>query len=78
VWIQRANGGAVNPVTLAFDTRGAVTGTGTGQNISAMERFDVGEIVEVWGLQTNTSNVTILGTSGFNEGTRIMLYWLGP
>jgi hypothetical protein len=77
-WIQRSNSGSVNPSKLAFDNRNAVTDAGTGQNLTAMDRFTAGEIVECWGLQSSGASLTILGTSSFNEGTRVALYWLGP
>ncbi|MEU0797183.1 hypothetical protein ABZ342_44575 [Amycolatopsis sp. NPDC005961] len=77
-WLQRSNGGSVNPVKLALDTRNATSDTGTGQNITATDRFTAGEIVEAWGAQTSGGSLQVLGSSAFNEGTRIQLYWLGP
>ncbi|MFJ1765076.1 hypothetical protein ACIOD2_32445 [Amycolatopsis sp. NPDC088138] len=77
-WIQRSNGGSVNPSRLAFDNRPAVSDAGTGLNLVGEDRFAAGEIVECWGFQTSGSSLTILGTSSFNEGTRVALNWLGP
>jgi hypothetical protein len=77
-WIQRGNSGSVNPSKLALDIRGAASDTGTAQSLMTMDRFTAGEIVEVWGAQTSGSTISVLGTSAFNEGTRIQLYWLGP
>ncbi|SEF34416.1 hypothetical protein SAMN05421837_107379 [Amycolatopsis pretoriensis] len=77
-WIQRQNGGSPNPVKLAWDTRVPVTDIGPAHNISALERFSSGEIVEMWGAQNSGVSINVLGTSTFNEGTRVQLYWLGP
>jgi hypothetical protein len=79
VWIQRQfSGGSANPSKLALSTVNAVSGAGTAQNITAMDRFTSGEIVEVWCFQNSGVSINILGTSSFNEGTRVELYWLGP
>lgn len=78
IWIQRANSGSPNPVKLAYASQNAVTDTGTGQNITATDRFTAGEIVEAWGQQTSGGTLEMLGTSLFNEGTRITLRWDGP
>ncbi|MFC3453991.1 hypothetical protein [Amycolatopsis speibonae] len=78
IWLQRANGGAANSVKLAYISQPAAPDSGTGQNIVAIDRFTAGEIVEAWAQQTSGSSITLLGTSSFNEGTRIQLFWLGP
>lgn len=78
VWLQRGNSGSANPVKLAYTPNAPATDAGTGQNITAMDRFSAGEIVEAWAQQTSGVNIQLLGTSSFHEGTRIQLYWLGP
>jgi hypothetical protein len=78
IWLQRQNGGSANPVKLGLNYANPVVDTGTAQSLTTMDRFTAGEVIEAWGQQTSGVSIAILGTSSFNEGTRIELYWLGP
>lgn len=81
LWVQRQNTGSpgtVNATKLCYASQQAVQDGGTGQNVTIMDRFTAGEIIEVWGQQSSAGSLTILGTSSFNEGTRVQLWWLGP
>ena len=51
---------------------------GTAQNIVAIDRFTANTIIEAYGRQDSGVGVSILGTTTYNQGTSITLWWLGP
>lgn len=74
VWVERSG---VPTNRLAWVRHNAATSFGTAQNIVAMDRFAVNDIIEVWGNQESGTSLAVLGSTANLQGTNIALWWLG-
>jgi hypothetical protein len=74
-WIQRQG---VSTNKLGYVKHTTSTAGGTAQNVVAMDRFAVNDIIEAHCKQDSGVGVQLLGASAFGNGTSITLWWLGP
>jgi hypothetical protein len=74
-WIQR---GSAPTNRLGWIISAASGSGGTAQNVVAMDRFAVNDIIEARGQHSAGVGVQVLGTTTSNQGTSLALWWLGP